>query len=98
MCNGICNRFEKKTGGQNHYCQGCAKFVNKKYGLANRNAVHHYEDNENYQVDSTAPYAEAVTNFKYEEAKNDLKRPIRIVQFQYVDLIVDEFKRLMATQ
>ena len=74
------------------------KFVNKKYGLANRNAVHHYEDNENYQVDSTAPYAEAVTNFKYEEAKNDLKRPIRIMQFQYVSLVVNEFKRLMAVQ
>ena len=74
------------------------KFVNKKYGVDNRNATHHYEDEDGYQVDSTAPYAEAVTNFKYEEAKNDLKRPIRIVQFQYVDLIVDEFKRLMATQ
>ena len=25
------NRFEKKIGGDNHYCQGCAKFINKKY-------------------------------------------------------------------
>ena len=56
-----------------------------------------FEDNENYQVDSTAPYAEAVTNFKYEEAKNDLKRPIRIMQFQYVSLVVDEFKSLMSS-
>lgn len=31
MCNGVCNRFEKKIGGDNHYCQGCAKFINKKY-------------------------------------------------------------------
>ena len=72
--------------------------ISKKYGSANRNATHHYEDADNYQVDSTAPFAEAITNFKYEEAKNDLKRPIRIMQFQYVSLVVDEFKRLMSTQ
>ena len=74
------------------------KFVNKKYGIANRNATHHYEDADNYQVDSTAPNSTAVTNYKYEEAKNDLKRPIRVMQRQYVDLVVEEFKRLMTTQ
>ena len=72
------------------------KFVDKKYD--NINATHHYEDADNYQVDSTAPYATAVTNYKYEEAKNDLKRPIRVMQRQYVDLVVEEFKRLMTTQ
>ena len=72
------------------------KFVNKKYGEANRNEIHHYEDVDGYQVDSTAPNVTSITNFKYEESKNDLKRPIRIMQFQYVDLVVDEFKRLMA--
>ena len=40
------------------------KFVDKKYGVANINATHHYEDADGYQVDSTAPIADAITNFK----------------------------------
>ena len=74
------------------------KFVTKKYGAANINAIHHYEDSDNYQVDSTAPIANAITNFVHEEKVNDAKRTIRIMQPQYVDLVVDEFKRLMAQQ
>ena len=74
------------------------KFVNKKYGVDNRNATHHYEDEDGYEVDSDAPNVTSITNFKYEESKNDLKRPIRIMQMRYVDPVVDEFKRLMATQ
>ncbi len=31
MCNGVCVRFEKIHMGKNHYCQGCAKFINRKY-------------------------------------------------------------------
>ena len=30
MCNGVCIRFQKFIGYDNHYCQGCAKFINKK--------------------------------------------------------------------
>ena len=72
------------------------KFVAKKY--SNINATHHYEDADGYEVDSDAPNATAITNFKYEEVKNDAKRVIRIIQPRYVDLVVDEFKKLMATQ
>jgi len=72
------------------------KFVDKKY--TNINATHHYEDADGYEVDSTAPNATVITNFKYEEVKNDAKRVIRIIHPRYVDLVVDEFKRLMATQ
>ena len=72
------------------------KFVAKKY--ANINATHHYEDVDGYEVDSTAPNAGAITNYKHEEVVNDAKRVIRIIQPRYVDLVVDEFKRLMATQ
>ena len=74
------------------------KFVDKKYGAANINATHHYEDTDGYQVDSTAPTASAITNFKHEETVNDAKRMIRVIQPRYIDLVVDEFKRLMATQ
>ena len=72
------------------------KFVDKKY--TNINATHHYEDVDGYEVDSDAANATVITNFKYEEVKNDTKRIIRIIQPRYVDLVVDEFKRLMATQ
>ena len=74
------------------------KFVDKKYGVANINATHHHEDGDGYQVDSTAAGATAITNYKHEETVNDAKRTIRIIQPRYVDLVVDEFKRLMATQ
>ena len=72
------------------------KFVDKKY--TNINATHHYEDADGYWVDDDAPNATAITNFKHEEAVNDAKRVIRIIQPRYVSMIVDEFKRLMATQ
>ena len=86
------------------------KFVDTKYGSLYRNSPHiwpygsastgaaHYEDADGYEVDSTAPNATVITNFKYEEVKNDAKRVIRIIHPRYVDLVVDEFKRLMATQ
>jgi len=74
------------------------KFVDKKYGVANINATHHYENADGYQVDSTAPTASAITNFKHEETVNDAKRIIKIIQPRYIDFVVDEFKRLMATQ
>ena len=72
------------------------KFVDKKYD--NINATHHYEDADGYEVDSDVANATVITNFKHEEVVNDAKRMIRIIQPRYVDLIVDEFKRLMATQ
>ena len=72
------------------------KFVDKKY--SNINATHHYEDADGDWVDGDAPNATVITNFKHEEAVNDTKRIIRIIQPRYVGLIVDEFKRLMATQ
>ena len=72
------------------------KFVANKYD--NINATHHHEDADGYQVDSTAAGATAITNYKHEETVNDAKRTIRIIQPRYVDLVVDEFKRLMATQ
>ena len=73
------------------------KFIAKKYGIYG-NVTHHWEDSDGYEVDEDAPIATAVTNAKYEEAVNDAKRVIRIIQPRYVDLVVDEFKRLMATQ
>ena len=71
------------------------KFVAKKYGSGNLNATHHYSSG-GFQVDSDATGATIVTNFGHEQTLNDAKRPIRIIESQYVSLVVDEFKKLMA--
>jgi len=70
------------------------KFVAKKYGSGNLNATHHYESG-GLEVDEDASNATIVTNFGHEQTLNDAKRPIRIIQSEYVSLVVDEFKRLM---
>jgi len=72
-----------------------SKFVTKKYDAGNEYLTHHHEDTNGYQVDSTASGATAVTNFIYEERLNDAKRTIRVMERQYIDLVIDEFKRLM---
>jgi|TARA_B100000959_G_scaffold217541_1_gene229475 hypothetical protein len=71
------------------------KFVTKKYGTANINALHHYEDADKFQVDSTAAGAIAVTNFIHEETLNDAKRNINLVRPEFVPEIVTELKLLL---
>lgn len=71
------------------------KFVDKKYGAANINNIHHYEDADKYQVDSTASGATAITNFLHEETLNDAKRNLTIIRSEYVGDIVKELKELL---
>ena len=70
------------------------KFVAKKY--TNINGIHHYEDADNYVVDSTASGATAVTNFLHEETLNDEKRTINIIRAEYIPQILEEFKTFIA--
>ena len=72
------------------------KFVNKKYGVANINNTHHYEDADKYEVDSTASGATAITNFVYEETLNDAKRNINIIKPEYTQQIISEFKKIIV--
>jgi len=72
------------------------KFVIKKYGEANINDTHHYEDADGYEVDSDAPTATAITNFLYEEALNDVKRTINIIKPEYTQQIISEFKKIIV--
>ena len=72
------------------------KFVIKKYGEANINSTHHYEDVDGYEVDSTASGATAVTNFVYEETLNDAKRTINVIKSEYTQEIVSEFKKIIV--
>jgi hypothetical protein len=85
-----------------------SKFITKKYGVGNEYGTHHYEDTDEYEVDledqtgavaeisTAASGATAVTNFVYEERLNDSKRTIRVMERQYIDLVIREFKRLLA--
>lgn len=66
------------------------KFVAKKY--TDINGVHHYEDADGYEVDSTASGATAITNFVYEETLNDQKRTINIIRPEYLTQVINEFK------
>ena len=68
------------------------KFVAKKY--TDINGVHHYEDADGYTVDSDASGATAITNFVYEETKNDEKRTINIIRGEYIPEVLKEFKTL----
>ena len=70
------------------------KFVAKKYP-DNINGIHHYEDADNYEVDSDASGATAVTNFVYEESLNDSKRTINIIRAEYIPQVIKEFKTLI---
>ena len=72
------------------------KFVNKKYGVANINNTHHYEDADKYEVDSTASGATAITNFVHEETLNDAKRQINIIKPEYIQQIISEFKKIIV--
>ena len=69
------------------------KFVNKKY--SNINATHHYEDADKYEVDSTASGATVITNFIHEETLNDAKRNLTVIRPEYVNNVVNEFKKLL---
>ena len=72
------------------------KFVIKKYGEANINSTHHYEDADGYEVDSTASGATTITNFLYEETLNDAKRTINVIKSEYTQEIVSEFKKIIV--
>jgi len=79
------------------------EFINEKY--ANPDALHHYEipqtsgdttikidigtDNTDY------PSASEVTNFEFEQDRQDTIRRIRLLDPAYVDQIVGEFEFLM---
>ena len=69
------------------------KYVAKKYDDVN--GIHHYIDEDGYEVDSTTANATAITNFVYEEAKNDESRSINIPKVIYTQQIINELKDIM---
>ena len=70
------------------------RYVAGKY--ANVNAVHHYEDNNGYYVNSTVPGCVSVSNRDYEDTVNESKRRIRILKPSYVDAVINDFKKKLG--
>ena len=77
--------------------------INDKY--SNVDATHHYEISQvsgdttikiNIGTDNTGHSgATAITNFEYEEALEDKKRNIRLLDPSYVEIFVTEYEKLM---
>ena len=78
-------------------------FINNKY--ANPNGTHHYEitqqsgdTTKKIKVESDVAGAIAVTNMEYEATIQDKKRQIKVLQPEFVEQFVSEFKRLLKKQ
>ena len=78
-------------------------FIDNKY--ANPNGTHHYEitqqsgdTTKKIKVESDVAGAIAVTNMEYEATIQDKKRQIKVLQPEFVEQFVSEFKRLLKKQ
>tara|TARA_B110000467_G_C18311442_1_gene478401 strand:- start:1420 stop:2022 length:603 start_codon:yes stop_codon:yes gene_type:complete len=63
-----------------------------KSATSNADAIHHYEDDDGFEVLSNAPFATAVSNREYEEILNEEKREINILKKEYLSQFVAEFE------
>jgi len=83
-------------------------YLNQKYvdadGNPNTDGVHHYEINQTSGDTKTTievtdltnyPNALTVTNFEYEQLRQDKIREIRLLDPRYKDLFIDEYQNLM---
>jgi hypothetical protein len=71
------------------------RYVEDKYGVENKDAVHHYEESRGYIVNSDVPGATPVSNLQYEERINEAKRRIKIITPAMVDKVIEQFGDLI---
>jgi hypothetical protein len=83
-------------------------FITEKYkDSGGMYGVHHHEDTDGYEIDAltfdkgtmtwgATPNATPVTNFSYEEKKNDNKRKINVIKNEYISQIISEFKNIVG--
>jgi len=84
-----------------------AEYVEKKYGLENKYAIHHYETIEDAAVgalppgiivDKYYPHAkQEIDNFQYEAKKNDEKRHILLLEPQYLEQVLEELNTILTS-
>ena len=99
MMNNVTDRYHQWPKNSNQFIA----YINDKY--SNIDATHHYEISQvsgdttvkiDIGTDNTDyPSASAVTNFEYEEALEDKKRSIRLLDPSYIGPFVAEFESLM---
>ena len=99
LTNDIYDRYHQWPMNVNQFLS----YVNEKY--TNPNATHHYEISQSsgdtsvkidIGSDNTGyPSATAVTNFEYEESRQDVLRQIRLLNVAQVNKVVNDFSRLM---
>lgn len=67
------------------------QYVGAKYGSANVQATHHWEDGNGNWVNDNYPSATAISNYSYEEEINESKRRIKILKPKYLTAVETEF-------
>jgi hypothetical protein len=71
------------------------KYVEDKYGSANINSTHHYEDAKGFVVNYDKPGATSVSNLQYEDRLNESKRRIKVITPEMVDRVIQQFGELL---
>ena len=99
IVNDITDRYHQWPKNQNQFLT----YINDKY--TNISGTHHYEINQtsgdttikiNIGTDNTDyPTATLITNYEYEEERQDALRKIRLLSPEYVTDFVSEFKLIM---
>lgn len=73
------------------------EFCKDKYGEDEIYSVHHYENTKGQWVNPTySPTPQAVTNFQFEDAENEKKRPIKLLKPAFISDFVAEFEGLVT--
>ena len=100
LVNNVTERYHQWPKNTNQFLA----YINDKY--SNVDATHHYEISQvsgdttikiDIGTDNTGHSgASAVTNFEYEEALEDKKRSIRLLDPSYIGPVVAEFESLMG--
>ena len=104
LVNNITDRYHDWPMGTSQF----NSYINQKYvdtdGNLNTSGVHHYEIDQTsgdtkvtIEVTDiiTYPNAKIVTNYEYEQRRQDRIRQIRLLDPRYKDTFVDEYKKLM---
>ena len=99
MVNDITDRYHQWPKNQNQFLS----HINDKY--SNISGTHHYEISQtsgdttikiNIGTDNTDhPSATLITNYEYEQERQDTSRKIRLLSPEYVPDFVEEFKSIM---
>ncbi len=79
-------------------------YIDKKYGVENRYALHHYESIDTGDiadlpsgiiVDEKYPFKKEISNHEYELKKNDNKRHILLLKPEYLEQVLQELESIL---